>query len=381
MGGVKLGLKEEGIVPFGGVDGDVHGVHVGVFEVFDEFGLFFRIEAEVGVDGEDEEFVAGGLAAGEKVFGRVGISLEDSVVARPHVNDAEIGVGVETLGEFLPLMEHVALEGVTNLIPGKHFLLVHELASGAAFEGVEMDKGLVRDHTREREANARELGVVVVAAVEMLVVFDGENLLEEDEAVEDGGFESTGDRDDLSDAVRVSGGEGEGAEPTDRRADGGMEFCDAKVIEEREVGIDDVSDVEVGEGCSEAFSGFGIDAGRAGRAVAAAEVVGADDEEAVGVDCFAGANHFIPPAIVEFLGPVVGTLGGRGMVAGDVMGSGESVEDEDGVGLIVVQGAPCGVGELSRGYAAAFPESEVAEGEEGCLCFRHGKEQTLKWRF
>lgn len=94
-------------------------------------------------------------------------------------------------------MEHVALEGVANLIPRKHFIFVDELAAGAALEGIEVDEGFVRDHARKGEADAGVFGVVVVAAVEVLVVFDGEDLLEEDEAIEDGGFEATGDGDDL----------------------------------------------------------------------------------------------------------------------------------------------------------------------------------------
>lgn len=188
MGGVELGFEEEGVVAFGRVDSDMHRFDACFFEVANEFGLFLGVEAEVGVDREDEKFVAGFFAAGEEVFGGVGITLEDGVVARPHVDDTEVGVGVEALGEFFPLVEHVALEGVANLEPGEHFLFFDELLAGAALEGVKMDEGLVRDHAGKGEADAGELGVVVVAAVEVLVVLDSEDLLEEDEAVENGGF-------------------------------------------------------------------------------------------------------------------------------------------------------------------------------------------------
>ncbi len=273
-------------------------------------------------------------------------------------------------------MEHVALEGVADLIPGEHFLFVDELAAGAAFEGVEVDKGLVRDHARKGKSDAGILGVVVIAAVEMLVILDGEDLLEENEAVEDGGLKTTGDGDDLADAVGMPGREGEGAESADRGTDGGVEFFDAEVVEEREMGVDNVGDIEMGEGGAEGLAGFGVDAGRAGGAVAAAEVVGADDKEAVGVDGFAGSHHFVPPSVVELLGPVVAAFGRGRVVSGDVVGAGEGVEEKDGIGLIVVQFTPRGVSELRRGNTAAIPESEVAEGKEECLGVRHGLRKT-----
>lgn len=68
VGGVEVGFEEERVVAFGGVHGDVDGGDVGLFQVADEFCLFLGVEAEVGVDGEDEEFMPGGLAAGEEFF-------------------------------------------------------------------------------------------------------------------------------------------------------------------------------------------------------------------------------------------------------------------------------------------------------------------------
>ena len=143
MGSVELGLEEEGIVSFCGVHGDMNGVDFGVLEMFDDFRLFFGIETEVGIDGEDEEFVTGGIAPSKKIFGRIGITLEDGVVAGPHVDDSEISVSVKSLRKLFALMKHVALESVTDLIPREHLVFVNEVTSGAPLKGIEMDESFV----------------------------------------------------------------------------------------------------------------------------------------------------------------------------------------------------------------------------------------------
>ena len=215
MGGVEVGLEEEGVVAFGGVHGDVDGGDAGLFEVADEFCLFLGVEAEVGVDGEDEEFVPGGFAAGEEFSVRFGFAFDDGTVTRPHIDDAEVGVGVEAFGEFFSLVKHVTLEGVANLEPGEHFFFLDKIASSTALEGVEVDEGLVGNHASEGEADAGIFAVVVVTAFEVTVVFDGENLLEENEAVENGGFESARDGDDVLDALGMAGGQSEGKQTAD----------------------------------------------------------------------------------------------------------------------------------------------------------------------
>jgi hypothetical protein len=143
-----------------------------------------------------------------------------------------------------------------------------------------------------------------------------------------------------------------------------VKFFDAEVIEKRELRVDEVGDIEVREGRSKGLPGFRIDAGGAGRPIATAEIVCANDEEAIGVDCFAGANYFVPPAVVKLISPEVATLWWFGMVSGDVVGAGKGVEDEDGIGSVLVERSPGGIGKLRRGNASAFPESEVSEGDK-----------------
>ena len=100
-----------------GVDRDVDRIQAGLLQLKDKFALFLGIEAEVGVDGEDQEAVASLLAAGEKLAIASGITFPGGIVARPHVDNAQVGIGIEALHELLALVEHVALELVADLVP------------------------------------------------------------------------------------------------------------------------------------------------------------------------------------------------------------------------------------------------------------------------
>lgn len=164
MRGVEVGLKEERVVAFVGVNGDVHGFDAGFFEMFLELGLFFGVEAEVRVDGEEEPALLVGAAAVKELGGGLGASFFGAVEGGPEVDDAEVGVGVEACDEFFPLVEHVALDLIADLEPREGAVGGDDVFAGAAFDGVEMDEGFVGDHASEGESVEGRLAVVVVAA-------------------------------------------------------------------------------------------------------------------------------------------------------------------------------------------------------------------------
>ena len=63
--------------------------------------------------------------------------------------------------------------------------------------------------------------LVIISSVEVGVVLDGEDLLEEKEAIEDGVLIGRGDGDHFGDSLWKEIGEGQGAEPTN----GGPDDC------------------------------------------------------------------------------------------------------------------------------------------------------------
>ncbi len=233
-----------------------------------------------------------------------------------------------------------------------------DVAAGPAFEGIEVDEGLVRDHARQGEAQIRMPVVVIVAAVEVGIIFDCEDLFEENETVQDGGFDAACDGNDGTDPFRVVGGECERGEAPDRGTDHRLEAIDPEVIEEEGCDLGLVRDRDVRKGRAVGFAGGRAGGGGTGGAVASAEKVETEDEVAVGVDGLAGPDTAVPPPVLDVLIPV--GAGGRvvRVEAGDVLASREGVKDEDRVRFSGIQFAPGLIRELDWGELSAFPQRE-----------------------
>ena len=147
-----------------------------------------------------------------------------------------------------------------------------------------------------------------------------------------------------------------------RAADRGQQLGDAELVEQQRLDVNHVGDRDDREGRAVGLAGGRIDAGRAGRTVAAAEHVRADHEVAVGVERLAGADQHVPPAEALVVGLV--TAGGMGVAR-------EGVRDEHGVVAPLVQRAVGLIGDRDRAERLAALERQrvgrLGDRDEACL--------------
>src|SRR5665647_1713514 len=139
---------------------------------------------------------------------------------------------------------------------------------------------------------------------------------------------SSGERHAEVDALGMRDGPLQHLHASHRTPHGGEQLLDAEVVEEHRLGVDHVGDRDDGEVGAERPARGGVHRGRPGRAAAAADHVGADDEVLVGVEPLAGPDHHVPPAGA----PVVGAVTPR-----HVRIAREGVGHEDGVVLALAE--------------------------------------------
>ena len=123
-----------------------------------------------------------------------------------------------------------------------------------------------------------------------------------------------------------------------RAADDAEQRVDAQTVEQHGLRAHHVRNGDDRKIQPPQFAGGGIGRRRPGRAHAAADHIGADDEVAVGVERTAGADHGLPPA----------GLAGHRMHVGDVLIAGQRMADQNGVGAVGVEFAIGLVGDLER---------------------------------
>ena len=147
-----------------------------------------------------------------------------------------------------------------------------------------------------------------------------------------------GDRQRGEHALRVSRGPLQRLHAAHRTADDAEQRLDAEPIDQHGLRAHHVGNGDDGEIEPPQLSGGGVDRCRPGRAHAAADHVGADDEVAVGVERPARPDHGLPPALLA-----------RDRVhIVDMLIAGQRMADQDGVGAIGIQFAIGLIADLER---------------------------------
>ena len=159
---------------------------------------------------------------------------------------------------------------------------------------------------------------------------------------------AAGNRQRREHALRIGGGPLQRLHAAHRAADHGKQRVDPQAIQQHGLRAHHVGNGDDRKIQSPHFAGGRIGRGRPGRAHAAADHIGADDEVAVGIERAAGADHGFPPA----------GLAGHRMHVVDVLVAGQRMADQNGVGAVGVEFAIGLVGDLERGEIDAAIERQ-----------------------
>ena len=206
------------------------------------------------------------------------------------------------------------------------------------------------DHARHAQAAARHDVVgVEITAVEIRVGGDrlARHFVESDVLRRQP--RRAGDDDGVPDPFGVADGPLQRLHRAKAAAHRRCEAANAQPVGEPRLRIDPVLDRDHRKVRAVGLAGLGVDAGGAGGAEAAAEIVHANDEESAGIERLARPDHVVPPADVFRI---------VGVKAGDVVGSVERVADQHGVRFIGVERAVGLVGEVVGIEHRAAPECE-----------------------
>ena len=206
-----------------------------------------------------------------------------------------------------------------------------QLAAELGLHRVVAEVGDVADHPRHPQPAPRQCAVLVeVATVEVGVGDDrpSGHLVEGDVLCRQVGRGGHGDA--------VAQPRGVAQRPVERlhaaqaAAQHGGQPLDAQRVHQPGLGVDPVLDRDDGKVGAPGAPGRRIDVHRPGRAEARTGIVHADDEEAVGVQRFAGSDEVVPPAFALRL-PFVG--------AGDVVRGIQRVADQHRVAAVGIERA------------------------------------------
>ena len=185
---VQLRLQQEGVVPLLRVYAAVLSFHSVPEQSAVEVGDVASAETAVGVDREEHE---GNVVLRVAAEGFVCAAPSELLQIKgcPHVDDADVGVCIESLGELGSLVEHVAFRTASRGVPGQQPLAVGRAGSAGTFgEPALIDEVLVADDARQGYPAQGRIAQRVTAFLVLIIHFNGAELFEAAEAVLNGGF-------------------------------------------------------------------------------------------------------------------------------------------------------------------------------------------------
>lgn len=349
--------------------GDMDVVDLGGLQVGGQFILLFGIKAEVGVYAEHEEAVTVFPGTGKQLDGVFDTSFGAGIVTRPQLTDAQVGIGVEAFNELGALVENVRFDLVVNFVPREAAFGLIDVFAGAPFDGVEVDKGFMADHSRQGETVGRRWAIVVGSTRKVRIVLNRQYLFEQDQAIEDSGAEAAGDRHNALHAFGEQVGKGESTEAADGRTDCRVQFFDTELVEKQGLGAHNIVYADFRKACTVGFSRFGIHRGWARRAVAAAEKIYANYVKAFSVYCSSWTNEIVPPSCVQLSSPAFTSAIHLIGEAGCVVGARKGVEQQHRVAALGIELSVSLIGEtdLVQRLPAGKAKWFAAEVELGVL--------------
>ena len=309
-------FDKESVVPELRVEFEARDCLANVQQRARDAAAFVRREQPVGGEVHVQHFGADVL---EGVLDATVFGFQIECVGR--VRDMQVAVRVKAVNELFTLVAQVAFDGQVQIEwrgvrDGVALVLLCLRTLELLFHADGAEVGDVRELAGVREAHVGLLRfVVVVAAVEVRVLrnhvaghdFETERLARE--------ARRTRDNHDALHLLRVVDGPLHRLEAAHGAAQHAVEFLDAEAVGEFLLRMHHVTDGDDGEGAAVGLARARVHACRARRALAAAQDVAADYEEAVRVDSLAGADELVPPAglLVAFGVPAGGMrVGGQG---------------------------------------------------------------------
>ncbi|MCY1391568.1 hypothetical protein D9M71_64140 [compost metagenome] len=257
----------------------------------------------------------------------------------------QVGIGVEAPGELLALVAQVAFHLEFHAVEVVVELLALQPAAEFLAHGIVRQVGDVPHHACQHQAALGDHALFLeMAAVEIRVGEDGlaGHLVEGDVLCRELG--RRGDGQAVAHALGVADGPLQGLHAAEAATDHGGPLLDAEDVGQARLAVDPVFHRHHREVGAERRAGGRVDAGRAGRAVAAAEVVEADDEELQGIDGLARADAAVPPARLAVV---------HAVVAGGVVMAGQRMADQHRVAALCIQFAVGFIDQFVVAQAAA----------------------------